>query len=288
MDVTRAYREDCAVSDELGLIDRYRRAANYLSVGQIYLLDNPLLREPLRPEDVKPRLLGHWGHNAGPEPDLRAHEPGDPLWDLNAIFVTGPGHGGPGLVANAYLKGTYTEVYPTSREMSTACACCSGSSRSPAASRATSLPRYPDPSTRAASSGTHLHMRTARFSCTFPHCPPHRAHRGRTGPLVDRRGYRECGGGLPSVSVGAGSHAHHDPDKLLALDAPMHHVRRPRRRVDPVPRRVRRSLPARPAARLSREGARPCFRVSRSRVRSAARDPWSAPRMCGQPRRPAN
>jgi xylulose-5-phosphate/fructose-6-phosphate phosphoketolase len=99
-------------TEDLSALDRWWRAANYLSVGQIYLLDNPLLREPLRPEHVKPRLLGHWGTTPGlnfvyahMNRAIRAH-------DLNAIFVTGPGHGGPGLVAGAYLDGTYTDVYP--------------------------------------------------------------------------------------------------------------------------------------------------------------------------------
>jgi xylulose-5-phosphate/fructose-6-phosphate phosphoketolase len=99
--------------EELDAIDRYWRAANYLSVGQIYLLANPLLREPLRPEHVKPRLLGHWGTTPGLNfvyvhlnRLIRARE-------LNVIYVVGPGHGGPGIVANVYLEGTYTEVYPT-------------------------------------------------------------------------------------------------------------------------------------------------------------------------------
>ncbi|GIH21105.1 phosphoketolase family protein [Rugosimonospora africana] len=97
---------------ELKRIDAYWRAANYLSVGQIYLMNNPLLREPLRPEDVKPRLLGHWGTTPGLNL-LYAH-----LSRIIAgrgqdlIYVTGPGHGGPGLVANAWLEGTYSEVYP--------------------------------------------------------------------------------------------------------------------------------------------------------------------------------
>jgi xylulose-5-phosphate/fructose-6-phosphate phosphoketolase len=93
-------------------IDAYWRAANYLSVGQIYLLDNPLLREPLRPEHVKPRLLGHWGTTPGLN-FLYAHMNRAIVErDLDALFVTGPGHGGPGLVANTYLEGTYSEVYP--------------------------------------------------------------------------------------------------------------------------------------------------------------------------------
>jgi xylulose-5-phosphate/fructose-6-phosphate phosphoketolase len=98
--------------DDLRLIDSYWRAANYLSVGQIYLMDNPLLREPLRVEHVKPRLLGHWGTTPGLNL-LYAHmNRAIRERDLNAIYVTGPGHGGPGLVANTYLEGTYTEVYP--------------------------------------------------------------------------------------------------------------------------------------------------------------------------------
>src|SRR4051794_25963551 len=93
-------------------IDAYWRAANYLSVGQIYLLDNPLLREPLRPEHVKPRLLGHWGTTPGLN-FLYAHmNRAIAARDVDAIFVTGPGHGGPGLVANTYLERTYSEVYP--------------------------------------------------------------------------------------------------------------------------------------------------------------------------------
>jgi xylulose-5-phosphate/fructose-6-phosphate phosphoketolase len=101
---------------ELELMDKYWRAANYLSVGQIYLLDNPLLREPLRVEHVKPRLLGHWGTSPGLNlvyvhlnRVIKAH-------DLDVIYICGPGHGGPGMVANTYLEGTYTELYPNITE----------------------------------------------------------------------------------------------------------------------------------------------------------------------------
>ncbi|MGD1283032.1 phosphoketolase [Mycobacterium seoulense] len=97
--------------NDLDLINAYWRAANYVSVGQIYLLDNPLLTEPLSPEHVKPRLLGHWGTTpalnliyAHLNRIIRAR-------DASVIYVTGPGHGGPALVANAYLEGTYSEVY---------------------------------------------------------------------------------------------------------------------------------------------------------------------------------
>lgn len=97
--------------DESALIDAYWRAANFLSVGQIYLLDNPLLTEPLASEHVKPRLLGHWGTTPGLNL-LYAHlNRIIRTRDVNVIFVTGPGHGGPGLVANAYLEGAYSEVY---------------------------------------------------------------------------------------------------------------------------------------------------------------------------------
>jgi xylulose-5-phosphate/fructose-6-phosphate phosphoketolase len=97
---------------ELALIDAYWRAANYLSVGQIYLLDNPLLRQRLRPEHVKSRLLGHWGTTPGLNFIYAHMNRVIRNWDLDAIYVMGPGHGGPAAVANAYLEGTYSEVYP--------------------------------------------------------------------------------------------------------------------------------------------------------------------------------
>ncbi|MEP6471700.1 MAG: phosphoketolase family protein [Acidobacteriota bacterium] len=99
-------------SEEVSRIDRYWRAANYLSVGQIYLRQNPLLREPLRPEHIKPRLLGHWGTTPGlnfiyVHLNRLIRQRG-----LNVLSVTGPGHGGPGIVANTYLEGSYSELYP--------------------------------------------------------------------------------------------------------------------------------------------------------------------------------
>src|SRR5258705_3590837 len=97
---------------EIDGLDAYWRAANYLSVGQIYLFDNPLLKEPLRAEHIKPRLLGHWGTTPGLNfiyvhlnRVIRKN-------DLDMIYIAGPGHGGPGIVANVYLEGTYSEVYP--------------------------------------------------------------------------------------------------------------------------------------------------------------------------------
>src|SRR6188508_1316648 len=99
-------------AEQLSRMDRYWRAANYLSVGQIYLRRNPLLREPLKPEHIKPRLLGHWGTTPGLNfiyvhlnRVIKQH-------DLNMINIIGPGHGGPGIVANTWLEGTYSEVYP--------------------------------------------------------------------------------------------------------------------------------------------------------------------------------
>ena len=93
-------------------VDAYWRAANFLSVGQIYLLDNPLLREPLLPEHIKPRLLGHWGTTPGLNFVYAHLNRVIKARDLDAIYVIGPGHGGPATVANAYLEGTYSEVYP--------------------------------------------------------------------------------------------------------------------------------------------------------------------------------
>src|SRR5438105_4142573 len=98
--------------DQLARLDAYWRAANYLSVGQIYLLDNPLLREPLRPEHVKPRLLGHWGTTPGLNFVYAHLNRVIRERDLNVIYVCGPGHGGPGMVANTWLEGTYSERYP--------------------------------------------------------------------------------------------------------------------------------------------------------------------------------
>ena len=98
--------------EELRKINAYWRAANYLSVGQIYLYDNPLLRESLKLEHVKPRLLGHFGTTPGLNFIYAHMNRAIKKYDLNAIYVAGPGHGGPGVVANTYLEGTYSEVYP--------------------------------------------------------------------------------------------------------------------------------------------------------------------------------
>src|SRR5690242_16352249 len=99
-------------SELLGRMHRYWMAANYLTVGQIYLQENPLLREPLRPADIKPRLLGHWGTSPGLSLVYVHLNRLIVERDLDVIYLAGPGHGGPALVANVYLEGTYGEVYP--------------------------------------------------------------------------------------------------------------------------------------------------------------------------------
>ena len=152
--------------DELALINAYWRAANYLSVGQIYLLDNPLLREPLAAEHVKPRLLGHWGTTPGLNlvyahlnRIIRAR-------DADVIYITGPGHGGPGLVANAYLEGTYSEVYSGIEEDADGMRSCSASSPFPAESRVMSPRRRPGRSMRVVSSAMRWYTPTVPRSTT--------------------------------------------------------------------------------------------------------------------------
>ena len=111
--MSEAPSDTTAITDaEVQAIDAWWRAANYLAVGQIYLLDNPLLREPLRPEHVKPRLLGHWGTSPGLNFVYVHINRAIRERDVDAIFVTGPGHGGPAVVASTWLEGTYSEVYP--------------------------------------------------------------------------------------------------------------------------------------------------------------------------------
>src|SRR2546421_4866360 len=99
-------------SELLQKIDAYWRAANYLSVGQIYLYDNPLLKRPLELTHVKPRLLGHWGTTPGQNFVYVHLNRAINQYDLDMIYISGPGHGGPALVANTYLEGSYSEIYP--------------------------------------------------------------------------------------------------------------------------------------------------------------------------------
>ena len=136
---------------ELRKTHAYWRAANYLSVGQIYLLGNPLLREPLTLDHIKPRLLGHWGTTPGLN-FIYAHlNRVIKARDLNMIYVAGPGHGGPGLVANTYLEGTYSEVYPNISQDTRGCSASSISFPSRAEYPATWLPRLPGRFTKEAS-----------------------------------------------------------------------------------------------------------------------------------------
>ena len=102
--------------DLLRKMDAYWRSANYLSIGQIYLYDNPLLREPLKLEHVKPRLLGHWGTTPGQNFVYVHLNRVIKEYGVNMIYISGPGHGGPALVANTYLEGTYSELYPNVSE----------------------------------------------------------------------------------------------------------------------------------------------------------------------------
>ena len=173
-------------ADELRKMDAYWRAANYLSVGQIYLMDNPLLKEPLELEARQAAAAGALGDDAGPELHLRPPQPGHQEHDLNVIYIAGPGHGGPGMVANTYLEGTYSEIYPNIVATRRGCGGCSSSSPSPAASPATPPPRRPARSTRAASSGTPCRTPSARRSTT-PTCSSARVvgdGEAETGPLA--------------------------------------------------------------------------------------------------------
>ena len=107
-------RDELAVlsNDQLGAIDAWWRACNYLAVGQIYLKDNPLLERPLTAEDIKPRLLGHWGTSPGLSFIYEHVSRLIGLTGQEAIYLAGPGHGGPALVAASWLEGTYGEIYP--------------------------------------------------------------------------------------------------------------------------------------------------------------------------------
>ena len=153
-------------SDQLQALDGYWRAANYLSVGQIYLMANPMLTEPLRPEHIKPRLLGHWGTTPGLN-FLWSHlNRAIVTHGLDMMYVIGPGHGGPAAIANTWLDGSYSDIYPSIPRDLTGMGGCSASSRSRAGCPATSPRRRPAPSTRAASWATRCPTRTAPRSTT--------------------------------------------------------------------------------------------------------------------------
>ena len=138
-------------SEQLRLVHAWWRAANYLSVGQVYLLANPLLREPLKLEHVKPRLLGHWGTTPGLNFIYVHLNQIIKEKDLNVLFICGPGHGAPGVIANSWLERTYSELYPDVSQ-DEAGMCRSGNFPSPAVSPATPHRRRPVLSMRVANS----------------------------------------------------------------------------------------------------------------------------------------
>ena len=152
--------------DELARIDAYFRAANYLTVGQIYLQDNPLLVEPLRPEHIKPRLLGHWGTSPGLNLIYAHLNRSVVARDLDLILLVGPGHGGPAIVANTYLEGTYSEIYPHVTPDASGLKTLFRQFSTPGGSRATSDLRRPARFTKGASSATCSRMPSARRSTT--------------------------------------------------------------------------------------------------------------------------
>lgn len=155
--------------EELRKMHAYWRAANYLSAGQIYLYANPLLREPLKIEHIKPRLLGHWGTTPGLNFIYVHFNRLIKKHDLNVIYVTGPGHGGPGLVANTYLEGTYSELYPNISQTEDGLQNYSSSSPSPEAFPVTSHRKRRAPFMKVANSDTQSPMPTVPRS-TIPIC----------------------------------------------------------------------------------------------------------------------
>src|SRR5947209_13808282 len=137
--------------DLLGKMDAYWRAANYLSVGQIYLYDNPLLKRPLAPADVKHMLLGHWGTTPGQNFIYVHLNRVIKKYDVDMIYVSGPGHGGPAVVGNTYLEGTYSESIQKSARMRSACRSCFFNFRFRGEFRVTHRRNAPDQSTKAGS-----------------------------------------------------------------------------------------------------------------------------------------
>ena len=139
-------------------MDAYWRAANYVSVGQIYLYDNPLLKEPLRPEHIKPRLLGHWGTTPGQNFVYVHLNRVIREYDLNMIYISGPGHGGPAVVGNVYLEGTYSEVYPLVTQDEEGLRILFRQFSFPGGIPSHIAPEHPDPFTRVANWATRSVM----------------------------------------------------------------------------------------------------------------------------------
>jgi len=151
-------------ADELRSVETYWRACNYLSLGMIYLQENPLLTEALRPDHIKNRLLGHWGSSPGLSFIYVHLTRLIRKYELDMIFIAGPGHGAPGVLGPAYLEGTYSRSIRRKVWMPMGCASSSNSSRFPAESTATALLRRPDRFTKAESSATRSPMRVAQRS----------------------------------------------------------------------------------------------------------------------------
>src|SRR5271170_4285280 len=145
-------------AEDLRLMDAWWRAANYLSVGQIYLLDNPLLERPIERADLKPRLLGHFGTTPGLNFVYVHLNRVIKARDLDVIYICGPGHGGPGMVANTWLEGTYSELYPSITQNAEGMRRLFRQFSFRAASRATPHPGARDRSTRAVNSAIRCRM----------------------------------------------------------------------------------------------------------------------------------
>ena len=151
-----------ALSPELlQKMDAYWRAANYISVGQIYLFDNPLLKRPLKLEDVKHMLLGHWGTTPGQNFIYVHLNRVIKKYDLDMIYVSGPGHGGPAVVGNTYLEGVYSEIYPNISQDEAGLRKLFVQFSFPAASPATPPPKPPAQCTKAANSAIRSAIRSA-------------------------------------------------------------------------------------------------------------------------------
>jgi hypothetical protein len=204
LSIDRAAEAELLSDELLRRMDAYWRAANYLSVGQIYLLDNPLLRQPLTAQQTKPRLLGHWGTTPGLNFVYVHLNRAIVQRDLNVIYVCGPGHGGPGMVANAYLEGTYSELYSGIGQDENGLKLLFKQFSFPGGIPSHDAPRHRAPSTKAASLATPSRTRTAPRSIT-PTCswpawwvtakrrPVHSRRRGTpTSSSIQQRMGRSC------------------------------------------------------------------------------------------------
>jgi xylulose-5-phosphate/fructose-6-phosphate phosphoketolase len=153
-------------TEDLAGMDAWWRAANYLSAGQIYLMENPLLKQPLTPQQIKPRLLGHWGTTPGLNFIYVHLNRAINERDLNMIYIIGPGHGGPAMVANTWMEGSYSQLYPDVTMDEEGMGRFSSSSPSPAGFRATWLRRSRGAFTRGENSATPCPTPSGRLSTT--------------------------------------------------------------------------------------------------------------------------